>query len=242
MTNPIPPIFVINLPRRPDRRRRIAANFLHSGIANVFYSSDWTDDIDGAHGPSLLDAYPGVALFPWEDPASTNPWFSRPMKWGEVGCTLAHFAAWQHMIDAGASEAVFLEDDAVFGVDFVSTLSAALEDARSYAFDLLYLGRQPQAEDRGVAGSLAIPGYSHCTYGYVLSRSGVEKILAVEPLNGLIPVDELLPALYITHPRVDVASRYSPTLRAYACDPSIVDQLPKDVAGSDTEDSLFIGA
>ena len=35
--------------------------------------------------------------------------------------------------------------------------------------------------------------------------------------------------------------RYPPCLRAYAFDPPLVTQLPKDLAGSDTEATQFAG-
>jgi glycosyl transferase, family 25 len=41
------------------------------------------------------------------------------------------------------------------------------------------------------------------------------------------------------HPREDVRSMYPKRLRAYAIEPPLVAQLPKDEAGSDTETSAF---
>jgi collagen beta-1,O-galactosyltransferase len=58
--------------------------------------------------------------------------------------------------------------------------------------------------------------------------------------RALIPVDEPIPALYLDHPRDDIRSLYPKRLRAYALEPSLVTQLPKDEAGSDTEASTFV--
>jgi collagen beta-1,O-galactosyltransferase len=58
--------------------------------------------------------------------------------------------------------------------------------------------------------------------------------------RALIPVDELIPALYMDHPREDIRSLYPKRLRAYALKPPLVQQLPKDEAGSDTEASPFV--
>jgi collagen beta-1,O-galactosyltransferase len=55
-------------------------------------------------------------------------------------------------------------------------------------------------------------------------------------------VDEFLPALYMDHPREDVRRRYTKRLRAYAFEPPLVSQLPKDEAGSDTEASDWVTA
>ena len=59
--------------------------------------------------------------------------------------------------------------------------------------------------------------------------------------RALILVDELLPALYLDHPRADIRSLYRKRLRAYALEPPLVTQLPKEEAGSDTEASANAG-
>ena len=46
--------------------------------------------------------------------------------------------------------------------------------------------------------------------------------------------------MYMDHPREDVRRRYPPQLNAYTFDPPLVEQLPKDEAGSDTEASEFV--
>jgi collagen beta-1,O-galactosyltransferase len=42
------------------------------------------------------------------------------------------------------------------------------------------------------------------------------------------------------HPREDIRSLYPKRLRAYALEPPLITQLPKDEAGSDTEASAFV--
>jgi hypothetical protein len=58
--------------------------------------------------------------------------------------------------------------------------------------------------------------------------------------QALIPADELLPALYLDHPRPDVRQRYPKSLVAYAFEPPLVTQLTRDAWGTDTEDSVFV--
>lgn len=122
--------------------------------------------------------------------------------------------------------------------DFLHRLSEGLT-AASGRFDLLYLGRLPQEPDQGNDNGFAVPGYSHCTYGYLLTLRAARFLLAADLGQALIPVDEFLPAMYIDHPRVDVRRRFPSRLFALAFDPSLVHQLPKHVAGSDTEDTDF---
>ena len=107
-------------------------------------------------------------------------------------------------------------------------------------WDLLYLGRWAlDGDDQPAGEGIVRPGYSYCTYGYLLSASGLRALLGCGFERALIPVDELFPALYLDHPRADIRLLYPKRLRAYALEPPLVTQLPKEVAGSDTEASPF---
>jgi collagen beta-1,O-galactosyltransferase len=90
-----------------------------------------------------------------------------------------------------------------------------------------------------VTAGIVRPGYSYCTYGYLLSPSGLRAVLNSGFERALIPVDELIPALYLDHPREDIRLLYPKRLNAYAFEPPLVTQLPKEEAGSDTEASAF---
>jgi collagen beta-1,O-galactosyltransferase len=107
-------------------------------------------------------------------------------------------------------------------------------------WDLVYLGRWKLEPDRPAAPGIVRPGYSYCSFGYLLSASGLSKVTSVDFEHALIPVDEFLPAMYMDHPREDVRARFPRLLNAYAFDPPLVGQLPKDQAGSDTEASEFV--
>jgi glycosyl transferase family 25 len=130
----------------------------------------------------------------------------------------------------------------IFAVDFCSRVSAALE--RLYEMDsswgMCYLGRLQIEPDISLEDGLVRPGYSHCTFAYVLSAAGLDAVLESGYDQGLIPVDEFLPAMYADHPRRDVRSMYPSRMTAYALEPPVVRQLPKNVAGSDTEDSAYV--
>jgi collagen beta-1,O-galactosyltransferase len=101
------------------------------------------------------------------------------------------------------------------------------------------LGRVRLELDKPAIKGIVKPGYSHCTFAYILTRPAIEKLLSTSFEKDIIPVDEFLPAMYIDHPREDVRKRYPKILRAYAFEPPIAFQLSKAVAGSDTEDSDF---
>lgn len=239
MTDPqhvLPHCYIVNLRRRFDRRDRIVAT-LPTELALTF-TSDWCGPFDGQDLTLLRLAREGYRLFPWRI-ESSNPWWSRPLKYGEIGCTLSHLYCWQDIVRRELPTAAVLEDDVVLTDDFLQRLLRGLAAVSGW-FDLLYLGRLPQEPDRGSDTGFAVPGYSHCTYGYLLTLRAARLLLAADLGGALIPVDEFLPAMYIDHPRADVRTRFPPRLRALAFDPSLVHQLPKLIAGSDTEDTEFV--
>ncbi|WTW98250.1 glycosyltransferase family 25 protein [Streptomycetaceae bacterium NBC_01309] len=233
--------YVVNLPRRPDRRAWITLNLPPE--LPVTFTSDWTGSFDG-HDLTIdqLEAA-DYKLFPWKI-ESDNPWWNRPLKYGEIGCTLAHLACWRHAAQAGDEPyIVILEDDAILPATFLHDLLAGLDRlTERHHFDLLYLGRfllEPE-HDQPVLNGFVSPAYSHCTFGYLLTRPALEVLLAARLEHAIVPIDEFLPALYVDHPRPDLRARFPRQLTALAFDPALVRQRPKDEAGSDTEDSHFV--
>lgn len=60
----------------------------------ITYTSAWHGPFDGRELTSSAIAEHGYRLFPWRID-SPNPWWSRPLKLGEVGCSLSHLRCWQ---------------------------------------------------------------------------------------------------------------------------------------------------
>lgn len=230
--------YVINLERRPDRRNHVK-RCLPSQLAPIL-TSDWLDEFDGRRiTRDGLDAA-GIGLFAWQI-ESDNPWWSRPLKLGEIGCTLAHWTCWRDACENGSEPYVLvLEDDAVPAPGMLDRLLATLDRLGSRGFDLLYLGRYPLEPDRPAATGLVVSGYSHCTFGYLVTRSALPLLLSTRLDQAIVPIDEFLPAMYTNHPRTDVRERFPRQLRALAFHPPLVTQLPKETAGSDTEASPFV--
>ncbi|WP_329243039.1 glycosyltransferase family 25 protein [Actinoallomurus sp. NBC_01490] len=229
--------YVVNLRRRTDRRERMRQ--ILPAQLNATYTCEWNGPFDGRSlSLAHLDRR-GYQLFPWRIP-SANPWWNRPLKLGEVGCSLSHLACWRQAATRSEPYTLVLEDDAVFAPDFLENLLRGLDLLNPHGFDLLYLGRYPLEPDRAVLPGFVAPGYSHCTFGYLLTRRAVRELLAAELERAIIPADEFLPAMYTPHPRPDIRTRFPPRLTALAFDPPLVRQLPKDVAGSDTENSAFV--
>lgn len=230
--------YVVNLARRADRRVRMTTELPDE--LPVSFTSDWHGSFDGRTLTRGMVEDRGYRLFPWRVD-STNPWWSRPLKLGEIGCSLNHLACWHDAAAHGYDPVLILEDDACLVPDFVTRLGDGLAQLRHERdWDLIYLGRVPQEPDQGCWGQFAVPGYSHCTFGYLLTQHAVHTLLTAGFEQALMPVDEFLPALYTDHPRRDVQHRFPKKLTALAFEPPLVTQLPKDVAGSDTEDTAYI--
>lgn len=231
-------VFVVNLARRADRRARIES--ILPAAWDVEYTTHWPGPLDGnAIRPGDLD---GFGFLPWQI-NSDNSWWNRPLKLGEIGCALSHWSIWKRAAELGSETTLVLEDDVELAEDIECRLPAAIGRLQTHdpGWDLAYLGREAlaPARDRRVAEGLVRPAYSYLTVAYLLSAGGVNRLLEVDYEHGIIPVDELLPALYVPHPRADVRRRYPPRLSAYAFDPPLATQLPEDLAGSDTEASAF---
>jgi glycosyl transferase, family 25 len=230
--------YVVNLKCRPERRARMER--LLPAAWDVQFTSDWDGPMDGQSIDP--DDLPGFGLYPWELPGS-NPWWSRPLKLGEVGCAISHWMCWQQAAADGAELTLILEDDAVLADHFGARLQFLLTRlwVTDPHWDLLYLGRWAiDDEDRPVTEGIVRPGFSYCTFGYLLGASGLRKVLSCGFERALIPVDELLPALHMDHPREDIRLLYPKRLSAYALEPALITQLPKREAGSDRESSAFV--
>jgi collagen beta-1,O-galactosyltransferase len=258
-------VFVINLNRRPDRLAAVTAAlppaWLSSSSASstttVEFTTEWSGPVDGERLQSEADLKAaGIALYPgWQLPDSENEWWNRPMKKGEVGCSYSHLSVWRRARnlfeqDETLNHVVVLEDDVHCGDEqgratMPDKLERVIEQLKNanIIWDLLYLGRVLQGgrRDFPVSSNKCVvePGFSYCTYGYVLSRTGVERLLSTDFQEAIIPVDEFLAACYTMHPRSDIAQLYPPILRAYSVDPYLIFQRTKMDGGSDTEQSAL---
>jgi collagen beta-1,O-galactosyltransferase len=229
--------FVLNLKRRADRLAH-----MHRVLPpelDVVFTTDWPIPTDGQTlTPGALD---GFGLFPWSIESQQRFW-RRPLKKGEIGCAIGHWSCWRHSLVFDDDLFAYFEDDICFADDFVVRLGDGLTRLSAFdsEWDLLYLGRYKAGADTPILDGIVKPGFSYSAFAYVLTRRAVAKILATNFSAAIIPVDELLPALYLEHPRSDVRQRYPPVLRAYAFVPPLVTTLASAIGGSDTEDSDFI--
>ncbi|KAJ8924786.1 hypothetical protein NQ315_000939 [Exocentrus adspersus] len=188
-------IFMINLRRRPERRKRMLDCFDELGLE--------VTTLEAVDGKNLNETFlEGIQFMP----EFKDPYHKRPMTLGEIGCFMSHFNIWNEIVSNEYETTLVLEDDIRFEPFFrlkVTNLMSELE--RMPEWDLVYLGRKrlQENDEPWVEGStqLVKVGYSYWTLGYILSLKGARKLLDADPLFRLVPVDEYLPILFDKHPQ-----------------------------------------
>ena len=258
---PLPLTYMISLARRPAKRKTVLERIAAAGLERVVCF----DAVDGRElSLEALEAR-GVAVYAdWKLPESSCRFFSRSLKWGEIGCALSHHAVWE--LAAGAAEedvVLVVEDDVDFLPEFAALLRETLAEVdelvRTGATpppDLLYLARRAMKPsddrlvgERGRASAsssarvrLVQPGFSYKTTAYVLYRRGAKKLVESGYLRKVIPVDDFLSVLFTAHepepglarPDLDALFADVPRLQVLAVKP----QLARERRGiSDTENS-----
>ncbi|XP_029658681.1 glycosyltransferase 25 family member [Formica exsecta] len=233
-------IYMINLLRRPERRKRMHRLFDELGIR--------AEIIDAVDGRTLNES----SLQKWgvtPMPEYSDPYYKRPMTMGEIGCFLSHYGIWQKVLENGYKRVMVLEDDVRFEPFFRQKVNYVLAEL-SYLgieWDLVYIGRKRLAQSESpVEGSkfLLHAAYSYWTLGYILSDSGAKKLIGAMPLGKLIPVDEYLPILSDTHPNEQWAAQFPiRDLIILSTNPLLI--YPMHYTGedghiSDTEDSKLV--
>ncbi|KXJ78978.1 glycosyltransferase 25 family member [Aedes albopictus] len=233
-------IYMINLERRPERRNKMFNNFDELGLDVEFFPA-----VDGRQLNDEKLREIGVKFLP----GYADPYHKRPMTMGEIGCFLSHYYIWQKMIALNLEEVLILEDDIRFEPYFKRRVAQVLADARRIGgWDLIYFGRKRLQEDdeKWVEGSetLVVAGYSYWTLGYLISLQGARKLLAEQPLQKLVPVDEYIPIMFNNHPNESWVNQFNNrNLVAWSAAPLLL--YPTHYTGddgyiSDTEDSVQI--
>ncbi|XP_011267407.1 glycosyltransferase 25 family member [Camponotus floridanus] len=233
-------IYMINLVRRPERRRRMHRLFDELGIR--------AEIIDAVDGRTLNES----SLKKWgviPMPEYFDPYHKRPMTMGEIGCFLSHYLIWQKVLEHGYKNVMVLEDDVRFEPFFRQKVNYVLEElsALGIEWDLIYVGRKKLVKSESpVEGSkfLLHAAYSYWTLGYILSENGARKLIGAMPLGKLVPVDEYLPILSDTHPKEQWAAQFPiRDLITLSTNPLLI--YPTHYTGedgyiSDTEDSKLM--
>ncbi|CAL1680358.1 unnamed protein product [Lasius platythorax] len=233
-------IYMINLIRRPERRKRMHRLFDELGIR--------AEIINAVDGRTLNESsLKKLGVIPM--PEYSDPYHKRPMTMGEIGCFLSHYIIWQKMLEDGYKSVMVLEDDVRFEPFFRQKVNYVLAELFDLGieWDLVYMGRKRLVKSESpVEGSkfLLRAAYSYWTLGYILSESGAKKLIGAMPLGKLVPVDEYLPILSDKHPKEQWAAQFPiRDLIILSTNPLLI--YPTHYTGedghiSDTEDSKLV--
>ncbi|XP_060946463.1 procollagen galactosyltransferase 1 [Limanda limanda] len=232
-------VFMINLPRRTDRRDRMMRTLHQQEIACKVIAA-----VDGkAMNISEINAM-GIHMLP----GYSDPYHGRPLTKGELGCFLSHHKIWKEIVERRLPISLVIEDDLRFEIFFKRRLMNLMSEVKEEGldWDLIYIGRKRMQVDHP---EKAVPNihniveadYSYWTLGYMISLQGAEKLLKAEPLKRILPVDEFLPIMFDKHPVSDYMKQFeSRDLKAFSAEPLLV--YPTHYTGdsgyiSDTETS-----
>jgi len=157
----------INLDRSVDRRRVMEARLTEVGLPYTRFSA-----VDGqARWDELL---------PTVDVKAFERNVGRDMMRGEIGCYHSHLRAWEALVASEDDFLLVLEDDVVFGADFLPALALALQHAEEW--DLLKLNKirakQPVCQRRW--GRYCLNAYIGTATGlgaYLIQRRTIKHLL-----------------------------------------------------------------
>lgn len=158
-----------------------------------------------------------------------NRFWHRDVTDGEIGCALSHITIWEDAYKNGYDNILIYEDDIFRSKEMDWSI---LLEAQSLQYDLLYLGRMLQngfkgVVDQQISNTLCRPGYSYQTHAYMLSKSGIKKLVENHlPVykRMLFPVDEFLPATYTWTPREELNDIFVKDINAFSLNDQVVEQ------------------
>ena len=167
-----------------------------------------------------------------------SSWWSRDVTAGEAGGICSHMAIWEDAYQEGHKNILILEDDFDPQEPFDWNHAHELDN---WDWDIVFLSRILQTSHDGVVDTRVgmdhwvMPGYSYQTHAYLLSRSGLRKLIETNLIrlkNNIIVSDEFLPATYTYHPREDIRDLFVRNMTALAYHRNIVGQLRFEAAGN----------
>lgn len=161
------PIWLINLPRAVDRRRKMEEQLSRMGLRYTLFSG-----IDGRAEAERLLANTDVVAF------ERN--MGRKILLGGIGCYHSHLGVWEELLAKDKPVALVLEDDVVFHEDFRDAVNLALRASEHWDFLKLNRIRAKLPICQGRVGPYRLNAYAGPATGtgaYLIKRETAAKLL-----------------------------------------------------------------
>ena len=167
------PVFLINLDRSKDRLKTMQGRLDHLGLPWVRIAG-----IDGRAEWEILAQNLDITRF------ERN--VGRRIMAGEIGCYMSHLAAWDRLIKSDAPWGLILEDDVVFGDDFIPALEQLMRHPPTWDIVKLNKIRAKQPVLRQPLGQYRLNAYIGPFTGmgaYVITAQAARRLR-----GGMLPI------------------------------------------------------
>ena len=166
-----PTLFVISLPGSTTRQQAMATQLKRHGL-----TFSWLDGVDGR---ALNESAIGQIYSAERAEREAGRQLSR----GEIGCALSHLKVYQTMLDQALELVLVLEDDAALDENFAEALAQVCAAIDWSDNELVLLSHIQKYTDWGAhrvapGWRLVRPFSAYNGNGYLITRSGAEKLLA----------------------------------------------------------------
>lgn len=168
-------IYYINLTSRPDRNDNMLKVLQNFKKFNIEF-----ERINAIDGNSInINELTRIGII---DIESNN--FNRPLKRGEIACTLSHMESWRRFLYSTYNYGIFFEDDILISQPYFDNIMEKVIDLiPKTIFDWCYLSFNSLGEldvyegldIKNVFYRVITPGYG--THAYILNKYGCKKIL-----------------------------------------------------------------
>lgn len=179
-------VVLINLPRSVARREQMQQRLDALGLAYELFPA-----IDGRAEQARLFQQVDVPAFQRNVGRDVLP--------GEIGCYFSHITVWQQFVDSGEECLLVLEDDVVFGADFLVAVQEALRVRAHWDFLKLNKIRAKQPIAQGHVGAYRLNAYLGTATGlgaYLIQRETAQRLLpAMLPITR--PIDHELDRIHV---------------------------------------------
>ena len=161
------PVYIINLKRRPDRRKSITHQLQTQGFYNLHY-------IDAVDGKRLSEN--DIRRFTAKNALQSRQRHEDINSVGAIGCYLSHMHAWQKVMASNRS-AMIVEDDLTFEQPVLDIVASIFNDTKQ--FDLILLHYILRRFTFNVIQTGLIPynkEFFSCAC-YILTAQGAQQLL-----------------------------------------------------------------